>query len=266
MRQAGRGRRGPVAGLGVLVAAAVLCTSPAGAQRGPVRATVVRAIDGDTIQVRIGETLTETVRYIGVNAPELDHPIRGSEPGGKNALEANRRLVEGQSVVLEFDAQERDAGLRLLAYVWANGVLVNAALVQQGFAAAATYPPNVRHAEYFRELQQRARDTEQGLWRDPVARSGATLTRPDTPARDPVALPLSPAGGPQGPRTYIPASGPGRPAMGGPSPAPAGMARPGPGPAAPGPGPGASAPGPSRPGGSPGGGYVMPYTRGAPRR
>jgi Protein of unknown function (DUF4236)/Staphylococcal nuclease homologue len=67
-----------------------------------VQAQVFRAIDGDTIQVRIGDR-TELVRYIGIDTPKLHHPTRGRQPFGEQALAANRALVEGQTVTLVFD-------------------------------------------------------------------------------------------------------------------------------------------------------------------
>ena len=45
---------------------------------------VTRVVDGDTIYVAIGNQI-ESVRYIGINAPELHHPTRGEEPGGAAA-------------------------------------------------------------------------------------------------------------------------------------------------------------------------------------
>jgi endonuclease YncB( thermonuclease family) len=68
---------------------------------------VLRVIDGDTIRVRIGNR-EETVRYIGMNTPELHHPDKGAEPFGREAAEANRALVGDQTVRLELDAQGRD--------------------------------------------------------------------------------------------------------------------------------------------------------------
>ena len=65
---------------------------------------VVRVVDGDTIHVKIGERV-EKVRYIGVNTPELHHPRKGEEPGGRDALAQNRALVQGRTVRLETDAE-----------------------------------------------------------------------------------------------------------------------------------------------------------------
>jgi micrococcal nuclease len=130
--------------------------------------TVIRIVDGDTIHVRLGEHV-EKVRYIGVNTPEVHHPSRGEEPGGRAATLVNRELVSGQRVRLELDTQPRDRHGRLLAYVWVNETMVNAELVRRGFAQVMTVPPNVRHQSLFLELQREARDAGRGLWREPAA-------------------------------------------------------------------------------------------------
>jgi micrococcal nuclease len=124
---------------------------------------VVRVVDGDTIHVRLGERL-EKVRYIGVNTPEVHHPTRGEEPGGREAHAVNRRLVEGKRVRLELDVQSRDRYGRLLAYVWSGDTMINAELVRLGYAQVMTGPPNVRHQALFLELQRDARAAGRGLW------------------------------------------------------------------------------------------------------
>ena len=130
----------------------------------PKKSLVVRVVDGDTIYVRIGERV-EKVRYIGVNAPEIHHPQKGEEPGGREAMAVNRRLVEGKSVRLELDVQSRDRYGRLLAYVWVGETMINAELVRRGYAQVMTVPPNVRYQELFLKLQRGAREARRGLWK-----------------------------------------------------------------------------------------------------
>jgi micrococcal nuclease len=139
-----------------LLAAPALATALEGA--------VVRVVDGDTIHVRIGARV-ESVRYIGVNTPEVHHPQRGEEPGGREATAINRQLVAGKQVRLEMDVQARDRYGRVLAYVWIGDVMINAELVRLGYAQVMTVPPNVRHQALFVKLQRDARDARRGLWR-----------------------------------------------------------------------------------------------------
>src|SRR5207245_9157740 len=100
---------------------------------------VTRVVDGDTISIAIGNQI-EKVRYIGINSPEIHHPTKGREPYRDAAREANARLVDGRWVQLVLDVQARDSFGRLLAYVYVGSRFVNAELVWQGYAEAATYP------------------------------------------------------------------------------------------------------------------------------
>lgn len=129
----------------------------------PIEGTVVRVVDGDTIEVRLAARV-EKIRYIGVNTPEIHHPIKGEEPGGREAAEVNRRLVGGRHVRLELDVRTRDRYGRLLAYVWVGDTMVNAELVRRGHAQVMTIPPNVKYQDLFLKLQRESREAGRGLW------------------------------------------------------------------------------------------------------
>lgn len=133
------------------------------------RATVRRVVDGDTIIVNI-RGREERLRYIGIDTPESVQPDTPVECYGREAADANARLVAGRTVYLERDVSDRDRYGRLLRYVYvddpASGgrLFVNLELVAQGYAYAATFPPDVRHASTFREAEREARDAGRGLW------------------------------------------------------------------------------------------------------
>lgn len=121
---------------------------------------VAKVIDGDTIKLANGEK----ARYIGIDTPETKHPKKAVQYFGKEAYEANKKLVEGKKVRLEFDVQPTDKYGRLLAYVYVDDIFVNAWLVENGYAQVATYPPNVKYQELFSKLQREARENNRGLW------------------------------------------------------------------------------------------------------
>lgn len=123
---------------------------------------VVRVIDGDTIELTDGRR----VRYIGVDTPEIGDPRRNIECFAKEAMEENKRLVEGKTVRLEKDVSETDRYGRLLRYVYIGDVFVNAHLVRQGFARIDTVPPDVAHQQKFLQAEQEAREQGRGLWRE----------------------------------------------------------------------------------------------------
>jgi micrococcal nuclease len=123
-------------------------------------ATVVDVVDGDTIKVDLdGETYK--VRYIGMDTPEKGRPFF-EEASAKNA-----ELVDGQTVLLVKDVSETDRYDRLLRYVFVGDTFVNFELVNQGYAAAASYPPDVSCDGMFRAAEADARSHERGLWAPP---------------------------------------------------------------------------------------------------
>jgi micrococcal nuclease len=142
----------------LLVAAALL--AGCGGDPATLSGRVLRAIDGDTIVVAgVG-----TVRYLGVDTPELHHPRKPVERLARRAARFNARLVVGRRVRLVTDRERRDAYGRLLAYVYLGRTMVNATLVRLGLARAYPFRPNTRHAALFARLERRARAAGRGLW------------------------------------------------------------------------------------------------------
>lgn len=169
--------------------------TPTATASPPARQTaqVVSVIDGDTIRVSIAGRIF-TVRYIGIDTPETVDPSRPVEPYGREAAEVNRRLVEGKTVELDKDVSETDRFGRLLRYVYvetfAGTVMVNAELVRLGYARVSTFPPDVKYAQLFLDLERQARALALGLWAQP----SPTPTTPvalASPSPSPIASPTA---------------------------------------------------------------------------
>ncbi len=153
--------------VGAFLFAALLALLPApvASQDDSATVQVVRIIRGDTIEVCCVFGDRVKVRYIGVDTPETHHPMKGVEPYGMEAAEANRKLVDGKTVRLEFDVQQLDKYSRTLAYVYLeDGTFVNAWLVEHGYAMVMTVPPYVKYQDLFLRLQREAREAGRGLW------------------------------------------------------------------------------------------------------
>ncbi|MBP6979755.1 thermonuclease family protein [Candidatus Curtissbacteria bacterium] len=117
-------------------------------------------IDGDTIDVN-----GQRIRYIGINTPELGSGKEASDCFAKEAADFNRNLTIKGELKLEKDVSETDKYGRLLRYVYLqDGRMVNEVLVKEGYARAATYPPDVKYAEKFRQLEKEAKLSGKGLW------------------------------------------------------------------------------------------------------
>lgn len=134
--------------LPALLAVAFLALSGCGAEGERVvraakgNATVVAITDGDTLRVRISG-VEERVRLIGIDTPETHGRGGLRECFGAEATERLKKLVPpGTSVRLG----------------------VNLAMARDGYAAALTIPPNVTHADAFRDAVAEAREAGRGLW------------------------------------------------------------------------------------------------------
>tara|TARA_B100001094_G_scaffold224651_1_gene218880 strand:+ start:3242 stop:3664 length:423 start_codon:yes stop_codon:yes gene_type:complete len=117
--------------------------------------TVGRVVDGDTFIIMYRGQQTK-VRLIGVDTPEAyDYKNVREEYGGKQASAYTRSLIQGKKVTLEFDHVMYDKYGRLLAYVYLpDGRMLNAVLVENGYAEPARYEPNIRYADYFESLNK----------------------------------------------------------------------------------------------------------------
>jgi len=127
-------------------------------------ATVVRAVDGDTIVVDVGDH-TETVRILGADTPEVVDPRKPVQCYGPEAsAHTKARLPHGTRVTLETDTETRDKYGRLLAYVYVGGARYDDELLRLGFARLLIIPPNGVHARAMLQEELQARAERRGLW------------------------------------------------------------------------------------------------------
>jgi micrococcal nuclease len=139
-----------------LVALALLAVLPGTAAAQRVR----QIIDGDTITVSgVG-----VVRLLGVDAPEKTGGYRQSEPFGDAATSFMKRLLEGQTVRLEYDGAAKDQYNRTLAYVFLpDGRLANVEIIKAGFAETYRRFEYKRKPDFF-AAEREAKDAKRGMW------------------------------------------------------------------------------------------------------
>ncbi len=132
---------------------------------GPSRmsALIVRAVDGDTLEVEI-DGRREDVRLIGVDTPETVKPGAPVECFGPQASAFAHRVADGRTARLELGVERRDVYGRLLAYVRIGRRFINAILLRRGLARTLTIPPNDRFAARFRRIERAAARRGRGLW------------------------------------------------------------------------------------------------------
>lgn len=122
----------------------------------PKRGKVDRVVDGDTIVLSNGSI----VRYVGITAPE------NNEPFEKEATEANRKLVEGKTINLEYDNYKGDKFGRILAYVVVNNKNISIELAKKGMAQVVVYQKKKPfiYIDQLLKAQEEAKKKKLGIW------------------------------------------------------------------------------------------------------
>lgn len=145
---------------------------------GPKQGICTKVFDGDSIRLRIEDSRSGvekskiqnqqseiTVRLIGVDTPEMSHPLKPVQYFAKEASDFTTKTVLNKKVRLEFDLQKEDKYGRLLAYVFLpDGRMLNAEIIKQGFGFAYTRFP-FRYLDEFRKYERDARAKGLGLWK-----------------------------------------------------------------------------------------------------
>ena len=130
----------------------------------PGTAIVRKVVDGDTLEVRVGNR-NETVRLLGIDTPETVHPDKPVECFGPEASARTKDLLpRGAKVRIERDAEARDHFGRLLLYVYIDDQMVNELLLREGLARPLSIEPNTTHAAKFQGAADEARTANVGLW------------------------------------------------------------------------------------------------------
>ena len=150
---------GPVAVFALLLAACQESPGetslPFDRPSGLTTGTVTRITDGDTAVIVRGGSET-TVRLIGVNAPERDECFFG---------ESADHLVEAlEGATVEIEDLGTDQFGRSLAYLWAEGSLINLELVAGGWAIATTPDESETYGKELLDAEREAVATSAGLW------------------------------------------------------------------------------------------------------
>lgn len=128
---------------------------------------VIKVIDGDTAQIEINGQ-TKTVRYIGMDTPEIVDPRKTVQCFGREASSKAHELLDNQSVTLEYDelVGDQDKYGRLLAYViLPDGSVYNKRMIAEGYAKEYTYQnQSYKYQIEFKNSQSSAEISQLGLW------------------------------------------------------------------------------------------------------
>jgi micrococcal nuclease len=131
------------------------------------QATVVSVIDGDTVDVRMADGSEETLRLIGIDTPETQHPSKPVQCFGKQASDRAENILDGKEVTLEYDSTQNRRGTygRLLAYIiLPDDTNFNKQMIADGYAYEYTYRVPYKYQDEFKAAERSARENDRGLW------------------------------------------------------------------------------------------------------
>jgi micrococcal nuclease len=136
-----------------------------------LKGEVQYVIDGDTFEVKLENGDSERVRAILVNTPETCHKSSPADcqadPYGEEAADFTRKLLDGQTVYLEQDVEERDSYDRMLAYVYLeDGSMYQELILEEGLAEIMAIKPNIKYQSSLESIEQKAKTQHLNLWSD----------------------------------------------------------------------------------------------------
>lgn len=151
---------------------------------------VVSVVDGDTIKVNISGR-TETIRFVGMDTPEVKDPRKPVQCFGKEASGRMQHYARSKYVRLEADDSQgdRDKYNRLLRYVYTeSGENIAYVMIKEGYAHEYTYSKPYKYQAEFKAAYAHARDNQLGLW-SPSTCSGNTTQPVKSSAVSPKSTP-----------------------------------------------------------------------------
>ena len=157
--------------------------------------TVESISDGDTLRVTLGEVSTR-VRLLNIDTPETRHPSKPVECMGPEATAALKSMISpGDTVVLRYDRRLYDRYDRLLAGVYADGVLLNAEMARLGYGEPAVFDGNDRFLPEVEAAWEQARANGVGRFSGECGTAAEPIPEA-APAPAPEAAPASGDAGP----------------------------------------------------------------------
>lgn len=127
---------------------------------------VSRFVDGDTTEFYFNGQ-EERFRFITIDAPEIDREHNNHDPYALESLERVEELLNNADVItVEFDSGEvQDDYERYLAYVFADDILLNVQLVEEGLATVRyTNTDNRKYIDEMNEAEETAKRQSLGVW------------------------------------------------------------------------------------------------------
>lgn len=134
------------------------------ASRDTTSYTILRVIDGDTVEVTDGWR-TQKVRLIGIDTPEK-YNVPVAQCYAEEASEHLAKLLPEKMTLRNDTSQaDKDKYGRLLRYIFtADGTNIDEEMIADGYAYEYTYDNAYEYQTEFKAAQAKAKADGKGLW------------------------------------------------------------------------------------------------------
>ena len=129
-----------------------------------------KCVDGDTAKFIVnGEE--RTVRFLAIDTPEIAHSGMEADKYGNEASDFTCNMIKSaKELYLEYDgnSDREDKYGRILAFVYADGLLVEKKLIENGLARVYYIYGDYNYVDELRKEEERAKAKKIGIWEDEI--------------------------------------------------------------------------------------------------
>lgn len=125
-----------------------------------------KCVDGDTAKFIINNEV-KTVRFLGIDTPEISHGANKAEAYGDIASDYTcNKLNNAKSIKLEYDpkSDKTDRYDRVLAWVFVDNNLLQDELISNGLAEVKYAKDDYLYVSMLKDSQDIAKNKEIGIW------------------------------------------------------------------------------------------------------
>lgn len=129
-----------------------------------IDATFDRAIDGDTISVKVNNR-KKTVRLLLVDTPESKKPNTPVQPYAIEAARFTESIVKTCDLKIQYDTKgKKDRYGRDLVYLYCGNTMINELLVQQGYARVGYVYQQKDNLDRLLQTEKKAKQQGLKIW------------------------------------------------------------------------------------------------------
>lgn len=137
-----------------------------------VEVTYKKCVDGDTAWFTVNNEDLK-VRFIAINAPELEHEEKEAEYYSEEAKDyVCTKLERSEKIELEFDpkSDKQDKYDRYIAWVFVDGKLLQKDIVKNGYAKVDYIYDDYKYVDELYKSEKISKSKRLGIWKDYVSK------------------------------------------------------------------------------------------------